>query len=707
VTHTVTVELYYSAAWHDVTSDVRVSTPLTWSRGYSLANLKTAPGQLVGTISSVGGAWNPINPTSPIYGLVGRNTPIRISVGAQVRWVGEVSWTPMFKPGGDFYTQLAAGGLLQRLQRGTTPLKAPLDRSLAANAPDALWLLTDQATDGVGRPSTAGTQPFEGTVVGQAWAQLEGPGGAPSKALQLCAGDTLTAMLSTTLTPVDSGRWEIEACVYADIDTSASDTHFIVAHWTTSGTCDDWFLTCDRSDTPGNGQIKFEVWYRYEPGSYRGVDVDVDETADHWYHVRVSAYQSGGNQYTSIYANGSAVEDIDDPSATTGSPTQITLGPVLSGSPYFTFATSGVTAVGMSHLAVYTEAVDDHYAASTGYAGETAGERMERLGTEEGVSVTVSGTASDTTTMGPQPSASLVDLLTECAATDGGLLYESGSTLGLVYTGLVDLYRRTADLTISWADDVMPILRPALDITAARNDVTATSATLGSHRHVIETGPMSTTEPPDGIGRVDTTVNVNPQTYVQLVDIASWVAWTLCSVRPRYLELVLDLDASPALDVSGLDIGSVVEITDIPTTVDPDTPRLLVTSMEEQATTHRRTLRLGTVPAEPYDVGALGDAGAAGWADCRATTTAEALDTTETGVDVAITDSCTWTHDDGDYDVVIGGERMTVTAVSAVGGTLGAYTQTLTVTRSVNSVVKTHATGVEVHVADPLIMARR
>jgi len=707
MTHTVTAELHYSGTWHDVTSDLRLSAPLTWSRGYSLANLKTAAGQLVGRITSVDGAWNPINPMSAIYGLVGRNTPIRLSVEGDVRWYGEVSWTPMIRPGGDVYTDVAAGGLLQRVQRGTTPLKAPLYRSIVADAPTAFWQLTDQATDATGRPVTAATMPLAGTSTGQAWAQLDGPGGAPSKALQLCAANALTATVSTTLAPANTGRWELEICVRADIDTSDSATHFIIANWTTSGTCDDWFLTCDRPDTPGNGKIKFEVWYRHDPGAYRGVDVDVDETTDHWYHVRVTAYQSGSNQYTSIYCNGSSLEDIDDPSSTTGSPTRITLGPQLEGSPYFTFATAGVTSVGVSHLAVYTAAAGDHYAAATGYAGETAGERMQRLGTEEGITVTVAGTAADTTTMGAQPLAALLDLLTEAAATDGGLLFESGSTLGLTYVPLAELYRRPADLTISWADDVMPTLRPALDIAAARNDVTATSTTLGSHRYAIETGPMSTALPPDGIGRVDTTVNVNPQTFAQLVDIASWVAWTLCSVRPRYLELVLDLDAAPSLDVTGLDIGSVIEISDIPTTVDPDTPRLIVTTIEEQATNHRRTLRLGTVPAEPYDVGALGSAGAAGWADCRATTTTEALDATETGVDVAAADLCAWTHADGDYDIVIGGERMTVTAVTAAAGAPGAYTQTLTVVRSVNGVTKTHATGAEVHVADPLIMARR
>jgi hypothetical protein len=45
---------------------------------------------------------------------------------------------------------------------------------------------------------------------------------------------------------------------------------------------------------------------------------------------------------------------------------------------------------------------------------------------------------------------------------------------------------------------------------------------------------------------------------------------------------------------------------------------------------------------------------------------------------------------------MIGGERMTVTAVTG-----SSSPQTLTVTRSVNGVVKSHATGVPVVLADP------
>jgi hypothetical protein len=77
----------------------------------------------------------------------------------------------------------------------------------------------------------------------------------------------------------------------------------------------------------------------------------------------------------------------------------------------------------------------------------------------------------------------------------------------------------------------------------------------------------------------------------------------------------------------------------------------------------------------------------------------EALDTTETGVDVLTTIGPLWTTDDDEtpFDVAVGGERMTVTDIGAET----AGVQTFTVTRSVNGVVKAHAAGTPVRLWAP------
>jgi hypothetical protein len=106
---------------------------------------------------------------------------------------------------------------------------------------------------------------------------------------------------------------------------------------------------------------------------------------------------------------------------------------------------------------------------------------------------------------------------------------------------------------------------------------------------------------------------------------------------------------------------------------------------------------VNTSPARPWRVPVL-DAGAAGgYRYASDTVTAEALDTTETGVDVTVSAGQPgWSVSDGSFGIMIGGERMTVTGVSGT-----APTQTLTVTRSVNGVVKSHSTGAKVELSEP------
>jgi hypothetical protein len=99
-------------------------------------------------------------------------------------------------------------------------------------------------------------------------------------------------------------------------------------------------------------------------------------------------------------------------------------------------------------------------------------------------------------------------------------------------------------------------------------------------------------------------------------------------------------------------------------------------------------------PAGPYKIAAVEHA-TLGMLLSDTAVTAEALDTTETGVDINAGAGPDWVYE-ADFDVLIGGERMTVTAVAAMAGTFPARTTTLTVTRSVNGIVKSHATGAAV-----------
>jgi hypothetical protein len=70
-------------------------------------------------------------------------------------------------------------------------------------------------------------------------------------------------------------------------------------------------------------------------------------------------------------------------------------------------------------------------------------------------------------------------------------------------------------------------------------------------------------------------------------------------------------------------------------------------------------------------------------------------------VDVTATDEGSYfSHADGDFDIEIGGEVMTVTAAAAFPGVGSA--QALTVTRQVNGILKQHEVGAAIRLDRPV-----
>jgi hypothetical protein len=83
----------------------------------------------------------------------------------------------------------------------------------------------------------------------------------------------------------------------------------------------------------------------------------------------------------------------------------------------------------------------------------------------------------------------------------------------------------------------------------------------------------------------------------------------------------------------------------------------------------------------------------------------EALDETETAVDVLTTGTYRWVDSatyptDFPFDIRTGGEVMRVTACTGT-----TTSQTFTVTRSINGVRKSHASGQDLSLANPVYVA--
>jgi hypothetical protein len=75
------VELYYSSAWHDVSDDLS-DAGLAITYGRSAESVQVDSAELRFTLDNSGNDYNPDNPNSTLYGLIGVATPVRAWVEA-------------------------------------------------------------------------------------------------------------------------------------------------------------------------------------------------------------------------------------------------------------------------------------------------------------------------------------------------------------------------------------------------------------------------------------------------------------------------------------------------------------------------------------------------------------------------------------------------------------------------------------------------
>lgn len=361
----------------------------------------------------------------------------------------------------------------------------------------------------------------------------------------------------------------------------------------------------------------------------------------------------------------------------------------------------GSTAVG--HLTVGREITQlfDGVEADilTGHLGEDAGIRLSRLVAENtDTPITIRGRES--AHLGEQQEETLLDLLAESAAADGGILHDDSRSLGLRYRTLRSMGSQPA-VTIAYDDNLIIPFTPTDDDALTRNRVTVQRPNGTRVTEEVTQGPMSTQPPPAGVGIYDESLTLNLHDDDLVRRTAGWRAHVGTWDEGRYPTIGVDLAdprllADPLLIRSLLSLtpGSRLVITNPPPWLPPFAVDVLVMGIQIEVTPMHLRLRWNCRPARPHRIG-YWNAGhrysAAG------TVTAGALTTATTTFTVTPPDDVEWTHADGDYDVVIGGEVMTVTNV--VGNVF-------TVTRSVNGVVKAHAGGSAVELAAPSFYAR-
>lgn len=127
----ISVELELGDSWVDVTSDVQYEEGITVQRGTSSQGGQVNPSVATFRLDNRTGNYSPKNPISPYYGLIGYNTPCRIS-----KTLGDVCYQT---PGFDNYNANEAAAISRVRTSSTSSLNITGDIDIRAYVEPETW----------------------------------------------------------------------------------------------------------------------------------------------------------------------------------------------------------------------------------------------------------------------------------------------------------------------------------------------------------------------------------------------------------------------------------------------------------------------------------------------------------------------------------------------------------------------------------------
>jgi hypothetical protein len=336
------------------------------------------------------------------------------------------------------------------------------------------------------------------------------------------------------------------------------------------------------------------------------------------------------------------------------------------------------TAIGHAHVqSALTDATTllDPYAA---WAGELGAPRFARVLDEEGIPCRVYGAPAVSAPMGPQPSATIAQILDDVQQTDLGVIYEPAEALAVGYRTHASLLGQ-APLLLDLDDGDQPGAPQATDDDSALvNDWTATDPAGNSGRAVLDDGSPNSV---GAVGRYQDTAQANCADPGDLVDVAGWLLRESAADEPRVPSLSADfglpsLSAAQLAAISRLRPGDAVGVTSVPVTVGAADVLQLAIGATETLGPGRR-IDWNCAAASPWDVMILDDP-VLGRADTDGSSLAGAADSTATTLSVGTGAGYpVWTQAPADlpYDVAIEGEQVTFTAAGPgpVGCLVGVF----------------------------------
>lgn len=682
----VQVEMLINGVWTDITAYVMVrdeSGNISITRGRTDEGSTTEQSTCQMQLNNRDGRFSPRYPSGIYYGLIGRNTPIRVSVpngygGKSYRFWGEVSSWPQGwdTTGTDVWTDLQASGIMQRLSQGPASahsvmydnIISPLSSSLVAYWPMedpaesltlASALVSGSAMTFSGAGTTmAGYDAFPATDPVPLTASTIFTGGVPKY-----DDPTATQVRFLCFIPTDGLVTGTVVCGIDQIDYSAGATQFWELYYgNLAGTGHGLTLHACASDGTDLG-IELENTFDVR-GKKMYISVEFQESG------------TGITRALRIYDLDAQISyDVTDVQAVT----QLTRVSRLQFGRAKLSGSSPTGSTGISQVAIGQVTVENAITPNTVLGrhlnpiGETAGRRVQRICSEQGIGFDSIGDLDDSTAMGNQGKVNPLGLMQEAELADAGMLYENMQVLGLGYRTRTALCNQDAQLTLDYAGfNLSEVPTPVEDDRYIQNQITVTVNEI-SQTYSATDGSLSTQLPPAGVGVYGTDISLNLASTGDALEQAAWRVHMGTVDEPRYPQISVNLAHSsfvsnPALKqaVLGLRQGDRIVIRNPPFWLPPGDIDQILLGFNETITHFEHKLTFICAPASPYRVGVLDNSLAIIDTDGSALFSAMGSADTTAYVVPSTGQTGLWTTDSANmpFDVRVGGEIMRVSNIT-------------------------------------------
>lgn len=517
-------------------------------------------------------------------------------------FVGEIPDFPSSRDstGRDVYVPVVAQGITRRLGQGSKPVESTLRRAVPSigTALRAYWPLEEGSAGESGASGVAAGSPMRWGAPAPALASFDAfAGSAPVPTMNG------SSPRGTVRTYTSTGIVQVRCLLAVPVAGAANGA--VIMRISTGGTAARWDLIY------GTGGTLALTAFDVDGASLGGLVATAFAVDGRRLLVSVELSTSGAN----IGYNVVTIEEGETSGSVAGG---TLLTRTVTTCRSVTLNAGGLlTDTAIGHVTVES-AITSAFALGNpiaGWAKETAGRRIERLCSEQGIVFRPLGDLDDTARMGPQGRDTLLALMRECETTDGGLLSEPRDRLGLAYRPLSALYTPGTVVTLDGGGGTggdLADYKSTDDDQLTRNDITVSRPNGSTYRVEQTTGVLSTSEPPTGVGRYDDSATVNVYTDDELPDQAGWRLGLGTIDEPRFPEIVVHLsraalvaDPGTTTAVIEADIGDGVVVTNPPDTMSPvgDDVRQVIAGRVVELGSHEYVTRWVGQPAAGYDVG--------------------------------------------------------------------------------------------------------